>query len=88
MIAMGHRETEEQWGSESIDDGPPVDEADAPFDAWERYPARVAEENAGYQKLAWYAAPFGDAGVGMLLLAAVVNGLRRAGRVVIRLLVH
>ncbi len=66
----------------------PPDEADDPFEEWERYPATTAEENIGYQKVAWYGAPFGDAGVGLLVLAASVNVLRRAGRAVIRLLVR
>ena len=64
------------------------EQADDPFDEWERYPATRAEENIGYQKVAWYGAPFGDAGVGLLVLAASVNVLRRAGRAVIRLLVR
>lgn len=66
----------------------PPDGADDAFEEWERYPATRAEENIGYQKVAWYGAPFGDAGVGLLLLAASVNILRRAGRAVIRLLVR
>ena len=61
---------------------------DDPFEEWERYPATEAEENIEYQKVAWYAAPFGDAGVALLVLAAVVNVLRRTGRAVIRLLMR
>ena len=63
-------------------------ETDDPFEGWERYPATEADENIGYQKLAWYAAPFGTEGVTLLLVAAVVNGLRRAGRTLIRLIVR
>ena len=42
----------------------------------------------GSQKLAWYVAPFGDAGVGWLVLGAITNRLRRLGRAVIRLLMR
>ena len=77
-----------QADGESLADDLPEDETDDPVEEWERYPARVAEENVGYQKLAWYAAPFGDAGVAVVLLAATVNGLRRVGRALIRLLVR
>ena len=66
----------------------PRDEADDPFEEWQRYPASQAEENIEYQKIAWYGAPFGDAGVALLVLAAVVDSLRRIGRAVIRLLVR
>jgi len=56
-----------------------------PFEEWERYPVDEAEERLGYQKLAWYAAPFGSTGIALLVLAAVVNLLYRAGRQVIRI---
>jgi hypothetical protein len=69
-------------------DARPEPELDDPFEEWERYPVDEAEENIGYQKLAWYAAPFGSAGVGLLLLAAITNGLRRLGRAAIRLLIR
>ena len=66
----------------------PREEVDDPFEEWQRYPATEAEENIGYQKLAWYAAPFADAGVGLLVLAATLNALRRVGRALIRLLMR
>jgi hypothetical protein len=69
-------------------DARPEPELDDPYEAWERYPVDEAEENIGYQKLAWYAAPFGSAGVGLLLLAAIANGLRRLGRAAIRLFIR
>ena len=56
-----------------------------PFEEWERYPVDEAEERLGYQKLAWYAAPFGSTGIALLVLAAAVNLLYRAGRQVIRI---
>ena len=59
--------------------------ADDPFDDWERTPARTAEEQVEYQKLAWYAAPFSDAGVAIIVLAVAINLLRRLGRQVIRI---
>jgi hypothetical protein len=52
----------------------------------EHYPADVAEENIGYQKLAWYAAPFGSSGVALLALAVTIDALKALGRGVIRLL--
>lgn len=66
----------------------PVDEADDPFEGWDRHPIDEADENIGYQRLAWFAAPFGDAALALLALAAIVNGLRRVGRAVIRLLMR
>jgi small neutral amino acid transporter SnatA (MarC family) len=59
--------------------------ADDPFDDWERTPARKAEEQVEYQKLAWYAAPFSDAGVALIVLAVAIKLLRRLGRQVIRI---
>ena len=56
-----------------------------PFEEWERHPADEAREQLEYQKLAWYSAPFGDAGITLVVLAAAVNLLRRLGRQVIRL---
>lgn len=56
-----------------------------PFEDWERYPADEAHEQLEYQRLAWYSAPWGDAGIALLLLTAAVNLLRRAARQVIRL---
>jgi hypothetical protein len=87
---MTKRRRGAEWrtGHAPAPEAPPRDRADDPFDEWERYPATRAEENIGYQKIARYGAPFGDAGVGLLLLAASVNVLRRAGRAVIRLLVR
>jgi hypothetical protein len=55
-----------------------------PFEDWERTPARKSQEQLEYQKLAWYAAPFTDAGIALVVLAAAVNLLRRLGRQVIR----
>ena len=56
-----------------------------PFEEWERYPVDEAQDRLGYQKLAWYAAPFGSTGFALLALAVVVGLLRRAGRQVIRI---
>ena len=56
-----------------------------PFEDWERYPARKSEEQLEYQKLAWYAAPFGSAGMALVVLAMIVNLLRRLGRQLIRI---
>lgn len=56
-----------------------------PFEDWERTPARKAQEQLEYQKLAWYAAPFADAGIALVVLAAAVNLLRRLGRQIIRI---
>lgn len=81
------RTSEERLDSEAVVDTRPGDEED-PFEEWERYPAHKAEESMSYQKLAWYGAPFGSAGVTLLLLAAVVSGLRRVVRGLIRLLVR
>jgi hypothetical protein len=67
---------------------PADEEADRPFEDWERYPMHEAEENVEYQKLAWYAAPFGDGAIGLLILAFVINGLRRVARAVMRLLMR
>ena len=87
-MARRRREAERRTGHLSAREVQSREQADDPFQGWERYPATRAEENIGYQKVAWYGAPFGDAGVGLLLLAASVNVLRRAGRAVIRLLVR
>ncbi len=54
----------------------------------DRLPADEARARIGYQKLAWYASPFGDMGVALLVLAAVVDGLRRVARASIRMLVR
>lgn len=56
-----------------------------PFEDWERYPARKAEEQLEYQRLAWYAAPFSDAGIALVVLTAAVHLLRRLGRQLIRI---
>ena len=56
-----------------------------PFEEWERYPADEAKEQLEYQRMAWYSAPFGDAGITLVLLTALVDLLRRLGRQVIRL---
>ena len=56
-----------------------------PFEGWERHPADEAQVQAEYQRMAWYSAPFGDAGIALVILAAAVNLLRRLGRQVIRL---
>ena len=61
---------------------------DDPFEEWERYPADEAEENIGYQKLAWFGGAFGDTGVALVVLGAIVNLLRRVGRAIIRLLMR
>ena len=55
-----------------------------PFEDWERTPARKSKEQLEYQKLAWYAAPFSDAGIALVVLAAAFNLLRRLGRQAIR----
>ena len=55
------------------------------FAEWERYPADRANEQLEQQKLAWYAAPWADAGVAVVVLAIAVGLLRRFGREVIRL---
>lgn len=55
------------------------------FEEWERYPADEAREQLEQQKLAWYAAPWADAGIALVVLAIVVGLLRRLGREVIRL---
>jgi len=60
-------------------------EVDDVFEEWERYPARVAEENAGYQRLAWFASALPDMAFSLLALAAMVDLLRRAARQIIRL---
>lgn len=87
-MAKRRRGVEWQTSHGSIGDVRPGEEIGDPFEEWERYPATEGEENVEYQKIAWYAAPFGDAGVALLALAAVVNVLRRAGRAVIRLLMR
>ena len=62
--------------------------ADGPFEDWEESPVRDIDESVGYQRLAWYAAPFGDAAITLLLLAVAINGFRRVGRAIIRLLIR
>ena len=57
---------------------------DDPFEDWERTPERKSREQLEYQKLAWYAAPFSDAGIALVVLAAAVNLPRRLGHQVIR----
>jgi hypothetical protein len=78
------------WRTSAASNGDdrPSEEAEDPFDDWERYPATEAEENVEYQKIAWYGAPFGDAGVALLVLAVIVNALRRGVRAAIRLLMR
>ncbi len=56
-----------------------------PFEEWERHPADEAQEKLEYQRMAWYAAPFGDAGIALVILTAFVNLARRLGRQLIRL---
>lgn len=56
-----------------------------PFEDWERTPARKSEEQLDYQRLAWFSAPFGSAGITVMAMAAAVNLLRRLGREVIRI---
>ena len=55
-----------------------------PFEDWERYPADEANERLEHDKLAWYAAPWGDAGIAIVVLAIAIGLLRRMGRQVIR----
>ena len=55
------------------------------FEAWDRHPSDKAHERLEYQRLAWYSAPWGDAGIAVVVLAALVNVVRRLGRQVIRL---
>jgi hypothetical protein len=88
---MARRRRGGEWRTSHVSssgDVRPREEADDPFEEWERYPATQAEENIEYQKVAWYGAPFGGAGVALLVLAAVVNVLRRVGRAAIRLLLR
>jgi len=58
---------------------------DDPFEEWERHPVDEGKEQLEYQKMAWYAAPFGDAGIALVVLTATINLLRRLGRQIIRL---
>jgi len=58
---------------------------DDPFEDWERTPARRSQEQLEYQKLAWYAAPFGSGGIALVAAAALINLLLRLGRQIIRL---
>ena len=87
---MARRRREAEWRTSqgSAEGGRPGDVDEDPFEEWERYPATEAEENINYQKVAWYGAPFGDAGVALLVLAAVANVLRRIGRAAIRVLMR
>ena len=55
------------------------------FEEWERHPADKANEQLQHQKLAWYAAPWADAGIAVVVLAIVVGLLRRVGRQLVRL---
>ena len=55
------------------------------FEEWERYPADRAQEQLEQQKLAWYAAPWADAGIAVVVLAIAAGLLRRLGREAIRL---
>lgn len=87
MAKQGYA-VESRTGHERDDEARPSDEADDPFEEWERYPATAAEETVEYQKVAWYAAPFGDAGLALLVLSAAVNVMRRAGRALIRALMR
>ena len=87
-MARRRQDAESRTSHKSSNGGVPSrEEAEDPFEDWERYPAIQAEENIEYQKVAWYGAPFGDAGVALLVLAAVLNVLRRVGRAAIRRLV-
>ena len=63
-------------------------QADVSDEDWAESPVRDVEESVGYQRLAWYAAPFGDAGIALLVLSFTVNGFRRVGRAIIRLLIR
>ena len=65
-----------------------ADEEPDSFEEWERYPARVAEENVGYQRLAWYAGAFGDGAFALLALAVIANTLIRVGRAIVRLVLR
>lgn len=56
-----------------------------PFEEWDRYPADKAHERSELNRLAWFAAPWGDAGISVMVLALTVGLLRRLGRQVIRL---
>ena len=58
---------------------------DERFEEWDRHPADKAQEQLEYQRLAWYSAPWGDAGIAVVVLAAALNVTRRLGRQVIRL---
>ena len=63
-------------------------QADGPVEDWEESPVRDIDESVGYQRLAWYAAPFGDAAISLLILSFAVNSLRRVGRAIIRMLIR
>jgi hypothetical protein len=58
---------------------------DDPFEDWERTPARRSQEQLEYQKLAWYAAPFGSGRIGLVAVAVFINLLLRLGRQIIRI---
>lgn len=66
------------------DDPHPARPGEDPFEDWARHPADEAQERLGYQRLAWFSAPFGDAGIAVVLLALAVNLLRRLARQVVR----
>ncbi len=65
----------------------PRDRSADPFEPLQPTPAERAQETLGYQKLAWYAAPFGSEGVAVLVLAALLSTLRRLLEVGTRLVV-
>jgi hypothetical protein len=71
------------------DDGFDADpQAGTSIEDWEESPVRDIDESVGYQRLAWYAAPFGSAAITLLVLAIILNGLKRVGRAIIRLLIR
>ena len=70
------RAADQRRGDESID----------VMGSLRRTPGERAEDTLGYQKLAWYAAPFGSEGVAVLVLAAAMNLLRAMALATIRLL--
>jgi hypothetical protein len=82
-----------EWRRAAEADGPsqpldPETELEDPLASLDHYPADQAQENIGYQKLAWYSAPFGSTGVALLVLALVVDLVRRVAKAGIRLLVR
>ncbi len=53
-----------------------------PFEDWERHPIVEAQERGGYQRLAWYSGP---AGLALVVLAVLIDLLRRLGRQIVRI---